>query len=73
VAQSLWRTQTAGDVTFLARVAGLDPHLAQQLDNVTEVLWAEWLDADALDRVRLVVRAGRLVEPLVGTTPSTQP
>ncbi len=30
-------------------------------------------DADALDRVRLVVRAGRLVEPLVGTTPSTQP
>jgi hypothetical protein len=60
VAQALWRTATAGDATFVARMVGLPDEVAQQLDEITTGLWAEWLEmTDLPDNAK-----ARLWQPL---------
>lgn len=49
-AQALWRTYTAGDVTFLARTVGLSDRTAALLDKETTQLWQHWLGGPGVAR-----------------------
>jgi hypothetical protein len=50
-AQSLWRTYTASDATFLARTTGIDPQAAQALDAITTQLWQHWLGMETIPEI----------------------
>ena len=55
VAQALWRTATASDITFRARSTGLDSSTATHLDQLTLELWQQWLATpiEPADAVRI--------------------